>query len=344
MKNYNLFIRRCLLVLALAIVAFPAGARAQVIGGGGAWQLPGIGTAVTFSPDGQMVLAGNQLRRAADAQLIRTFELRHANGSQVNTAAFSPDGQYAAIGVQTFNLNLDFFRVSDGFRTVPTDAHNNGTTTAKFSPDGQLVATGGRDGTVKLWHVPDFTLVNTFLGGGGYSARIFAVLFSADGQYLAVGGQGGLVIIQTSDGKIVRTLADGSETVQSLSLTPDGTTLAAGFFTTQQAGVFNVKLWRFSDGVLLKTIAASDQPINSVAFQPDAQVIAAGGGDNASSGVVRFFRVKDSFELGSFPQDPNNGSSYVTSVAYSPDGKLIAYSRADSFVVVTHNPFLAIRR
>jgi WD40 repeat protein len=129
-----------------------------------------------------------------------------------------------------------------------------------------------------------------------------------------------------------------------LSLTADGTTLAAGFFTSQQPGVFNVKLWRFSDGVLLKTIPASDQPINSVAFQPDAQVIAAGGGDNAASGVVRFFRVKDSFQLGSFPQDPNNGYSYITSLAYSPNGQLIAYSRADSFVVVTRNPFIGNRR
>ena len=340
MKESKHFIRRCLLILSLALLALPAGARAQTRGV--IWQLPGIGTAVTFSPDGQMVLAGNQLRRATDAQLIRTFNLRHV--APVNTVAFSPDGQYAAIGVQAFNLNLNFFRVSDGFRIVPTEAHNNGTTTAKFSPDGQLVATGGRDGTVKLWHVPDFTLVNTFLGGPGYSARVFAVLFSADGQYLAVGGQGGLIILQTSDGKIVRTLADGSETVQSLSLTPDGTTLAAGFFTTQQPGVFKVKLWRFSDGALLNTIEASDQPILSVAFQPDAQVIAAGGGDDAASGVVRFFRVKDSFQLGSFPQDPNNGSSYITSVAYSPNGQLIAYSRADSFVVVTHNPFLETRR
>jgi len=54
--------------------------------------------------------------------------------------------------------------------------------------------------------------------------------------------------------------------------------------------------------------------------------------------------VKDSFELGSFPQDPNNGNSYVTSVDYSPDGQLIAYARADSFVVVTHNPFVGNRR
>lgn len=334
--NKNILDRRPLITLSLALVALgllPAGALAKE-----GWQLPGIGNAVAFSPDGQMVLAGNQLRRTADAQLVRTFNLRH--GSEVNAAAFSPDGQYAVIGVQASDLNLNFFRVSDGFRIAPTGAHHNGTTAANFSPDGQLVVTGGRDGTVKVWHVPDFTLVNTFLGGPGYSARVFAVLFSSDGQYLAVGGQGGVLILRVSNGETVRVLADSSETAQSLAFTPDGSTLAAGFFTTHQAGVYSLKLWRFSDGKLLKTIAASDQPIDSVAFQPDGEVIAAGGGDDTFSGVIRFFRVKDSAQLGYLPQDPNNGYSYVTSVAYSPNGQLIAYARADRFVVVTRNPFL----
>jgi WD40 repeat protein len=343
MKNpttKNVRIRRCLVTLSFAVVALllpPGRARAQsqeVV-----WQLPSAGTAVTFSPDGGAVLAGNQLRATENGKLIRTFNLRHGSGSAVNAVAFSPDGQYCAIGVQASSLNLNFFRVSDGFRTAPTEAHSNGTTTAKFSPDGQFVVTGGRDGTVKLWHVPDFTLVNTFLGGPGYGARIFSALFSADGQYLAVGGQGGLIILQISTGKIVRRLVDVSETVESLSLTEDGSTLAGGFFTSQDGVVYNVKLWRFSDGALLKTIPASDQPINSVAFQPDAQIIASGGGDDVSAGVVRFFNVKDSSELGSFPQDPNNLSSYVKSVAYSPTGELIAYARADSFVVVARNPF-----
>jgi WD40 repeat protein len=337
-KNFNC---RCLITLLLILVALallPAGAQARGEAQSGGWQLPGVGNAVAFSPDGQMVLAGNQLRRTADGQLIRTFNLRH--GSEVNAAAFSPDGQYAAIAVQASDLNLNFFRVSDGFRIAPSGAHHNGTTTANFSPDGQLVATGGRDGTVKLWHVPDFTLVNTFLGGPGYGARVFSVLFSSDGQYLAVGGQGGVLILRASNGETVRVLADSLDTAQSLALTRDGTTLAAGFFTTHQTGVFSLKLWRFSDGALLKTIAASDQPINSVAFQPDAKVLASGGGDDTFSGVIRFFRVRDSAQLGYFPQDPNNGYSYVTSVAYSPNGQFIAYARADRFVVVTRNPFL----
>jgi WD40 repeat protein len=343
MKNPIVPGRRYLAVLSFVVVALllPAGgARGQEV----IWQLPGAGTAVAFSPDGQAVLGGNQLRAAANGQLIRTLNLRHGSGSSVNAVAFSPDGQYCAIGVQASGLNLNFFRVSDGFRTVPTESHSNGTTTAQFSPDGQFVATGGRDGTVKLWSVPDFTLQHTFLGASGYSARIFSLVFSADGQYLAVGGQGGLVILQISTGKVVQRLVDASETVQSVALTADGSTLGGGFFTSQDGVVYNVKLWRFSDGALLKTIPASDQPIDSVAFQPDARVIASGGGDDAAAGVVRFFNVKDSSELGSFPQDPNNLSSYVKSVAYSPSGLLIAYARADSFVVVARNPFAERRR
>lgn len=319
-----------------AAVSMPSPARgqSQEI----AWQTSGIGHAVTFSPDGQTLLAGNQLRSASDGQVLRIFNLRH--GTEVNAAAFSPDGQYCAIGVQTFNLNLNFFRVSDGFRIVPTEAHNNGTTTADFSPDGQFVATGGRDGTVKLWHVPDFTLVKTFLGGPGYSARVFAVHFSAEGQFLAVGGQARLIILRVADGQIVQTLVNPGTTVQGLALSRDGGTLAAGFFTAAQPGVYQVKLWRFNDGTLLKTINASNQPINSVAFDPTGTVVASGGGDNSFAGVVRFFEVSDSRPLGYFPQDPNNLSSYVTSVVYSPDGKLVAYARADDVVIVARNRFM----
>ena len=326
------------LIISLAFIAsvsMMSGARGQsqnIV-----WQTSGIGHAVAFSPDGQTLLAGNQLRNASDGQVLRIFNLRH--GTEVNAAAFSPDGQYCAIGVQSFNLNLNFFRVSDGFRTVPTEAHNNGTTTIDFSPDGQFVATGGRDGTVKLWHVPDFTLVKTFLGGPGYRADVFAIHFSAEGQFLAVGGRAGLIILRVSDGQIMQTLADGSTTVRGLALSRDGGTLAAGFFTAAPSGAYQVKLWRFNDGTLLNTIDASNQPINSVAFDPGGAVIASGGGDDDFAGVVRFFKVSDGSQLGYFPQDPNNLSSYVTSIAYPPNGQFVAYARADNVIIVASNTF-----
>ena len=123
------------------------------------------------------------------------------------------------------------------------------------------------------------------------------------------------------------------------AVTIDGQTLAAGFFTADQNNLYPVKFWRFSDGALLNTFEASDQGILALAFQPDGRFIASGGGDDSNAGAVRFFRLSDSAQLGYFPQDPNNLFTYVTSVAYSPDGQLVAYARHDSLIVVARNQF-----
>jgi WD40 repeat protein len=302
------------------------------------WQTAGAGAALTFAPDGQTLLEGNRLHRASDGELIRTLDAR-TRGGQMDAVAFSPDGQYAAIGLHGFNLNLSLTRVSDGARLAVLTGSGNGVTTLKFSPDGQYLACGGRGGAVNLYHVPDMTVVKTFFGGPGYNAVVFALLFSNDGQYLAVGGQGGAQIVRVSDGAVTHTLVGGGQTITSLALSPDGQTLATGFFTADEHNLYPVKFWRFSDGALLKTIEASDQGILALAFSPDGEVVAAAGGDDTYSGVVRFYRLSDSVQLGYFPQDPNNAYTYVTSVVYSPDGQLVAYARHDDFIVVARNPF-----
>ena len=78
------------------------------------WQTDNGSKAVAFSTDGQLLLAGTRLFAAANGTLIRTFVLPY-NGGGVTAVALSADGQYAAIGIQGFNQNLDFFRVSEAF-------------------------------------------------------------------------------------------------------------------------------------------------------------------------------------------------------------------------------------
>src|SRR6266567_8362184 len=69
------------------------------------WQANNAGKALSFSSDGQMLLAGTKLWRVSDGTLLRTFVLPY-NGSGVNTVALLEDGQYAAIGIQAFTENL----------------------------------------------------------------------------------------------------------------------------------------------------------------------------------------------------------------------------------------------
>ena len=133
-----------------------------------------------------------------------------------------------------------------------------------------------------------------------------------------------------------------SGSVNSLAFSPDNQFLSAGSDTIDQQGQCTdctLKTWRLSDGALLQTIDGNNNGIISIAFSPDQKVIVAGSGDRVYDGVVRFWRVSDGVLLRFFNQDPNNVYSYVTGVAYSPNGSLFAFGRADGHVVVARNPF-----
>ena len=318
-----------LLSLALVSLALPQD-QPDIV-----WQAQ-AGPAIAFSSDGQILVAGNQLRLAADGTLIRTFTLPRV-GNGINAVDISKDGQYVAVGIQAFNQNLHLFSAPTGaLIRGRISAHNNGTTSVAFSPDGQTLASGGRDGTAKLWHLPDMTLTQTLNGGVGYRARIFAVAFSNDGQLLALGGQAGVLIFRVADGALVQTFSPAVST-RCLAFSPDGQILAAGSDAIDQYGQCTdctIKMWRFSDGALLRTIDGGNNGIIALAFSPDQQVIAAGSGDRISDGVVRFWRVADGTLLRFF----NQTGAYVTDVAYSPDGSLVSLARVDELVVVAHNP------
>lgn len=297
--------------------------------------------AIAISPDAQLILAGAQVRHTSNGSLVRTFQTGYSGSSNVNAVAFSPDGRLAALGIQAFNQNLFLFRVADGARLAGRiSAHNNGTTCVAFSPNGQLLASGGRDGTVKLWHVPDMALIRTLNGGVGYRPRVFAVQFTKDGSKVVLGGQGGVLAYRVSDGALLRQVTKVSTI--SFALTPDGTILASGSNQIDQYGQCvdcTIKLWRTTDGALLRTMPGNNNGVTSLAFSPDQRELAARAGDRTYNGSVRFFSVATGQLLGIWLQDPNNAGSYVTSVAYAPFGRTIAYARADSVVTAAFDPF-----
>jgi WD40 repeat protein len=296
--------------------------------------------AIAISPDAQLMLTGMQVRHTSNGSLVRTFQTGYSGGS-AGAVAFSPDGKLAALGILAFNRNLFLFRVADGVKLAgPLSAHNNGTTCVAFSPNGQLLATGGRDGTVKLWHLPEMTLVRTVNGGVGYRPRVFAVLFSKDSSTLVLGGQGGVLQFRVSDGQLLRQLTT-VDTI-SLALSPDGWLLVSGSNQIDQYGQCTdctIKGWQMSTGALVGTIPGNNNGVTSLAFSPDRTELAAGSGDRVYSGSVRFISMSNGQVVGTWLEDPNNASSYVTSVAYAPFGNTIAYARADGMVIVSFDPF-----
>jgi WD40 repeat protein len=330
------YLKIALLSLLLAQAAF-AQSGVKII-----WQNNTGGSVLAYSGDGQLLLAGTRLFSAANGEFIRDFHLPY-NGGGPNSVALSPDGQYAAVGIQGYNQNLDLFRVADGTLIAGRiTAHSNGTTSVMFSPDGQLLATGGRDGTGKLWHVPDMTLLRTLNGGVGYRPRIFGVAFTRDGSMVALGGQGGIVLYRVADGELVREFV-GANSTRTLTISPDNQFLVSSSNQIDQQGQCTdcaLKVWRIADGALLQVIDSVDNYAISIACSPDSRVIAAGSEDRFNGGgLLRFWRSLDGALLRSInvnAGDPND--PYVTSVAYSPNGIAFAYAAINQQVTVIRNP------
>ena len=112
----------------------------------------------------------------------------------------------------------------------------------------------------------------------------------------------------------IATLTDpGSQGVDSVAFSPDGTLVAAG----DSDGT--TYLWNVSSGKPVGTLTdpGSDASVNSVAFSPDGTLLAAGDDDNSAY----LWSLATRKRTATFT-DPDG--SHVQSVRFSPDGKILA--------------------
>jgi WD40 repeat protein len=117
--------------------------------------------------------------------------------------------------------------------------------------------------------------------------------------------------------------------VSSVSFSPDGKTLAAGY-SSGVGGVYGfggdsgVVLWEVGRRVRLqdKPLAVPEGSVSSVSFSPDGKTLAAAYGSLGGVGGVVLWDVGQRVRLDDEPLAVAEGR--VWSVAFSPDGKTLA--------------------
>jgi WD40 repeat protein/tRNA A-37 threonylcarbamoyl transferase component Bud32 len=138
--------------------------------------------AVTFSPNGQFVLANDGgdllLWDAAHGELRQTLP---AHDSPVTALAFAPDGSRLAVGAKDGRILLrDWPKGTSRL----LEQHARPVPALAFSPDGRRLVSGDEGGLIKVWHPATGLELATL--------RDFQVVrclaFSPDGRTLAAGG------------------------------------------------------------------------------------------------------------------------------------------------------------
>jgi len=230
--------------------------------------------------------------------------------------AFSPDNQLLAVPTYAGSsrstdesYSVILYNVWDG-KEVQHIAGESSRSVA-FRSDGGLLATGGNDGIVRIWSMPEGQLIAEL---GGHTSYVSSIAFSPDGQMLAsISDNGEVFLWDINTSTLIRTYNIEIGFDGSVSFNSDGRFLAAKGSHTW--------IWSVDDGQLLHQI-----PVRLASFSPDGQFLIT---------EFQLLRVDDLSVVRDYELD---GYNQASSIAVSPNGELFSVVGFPSMTGFIHFP------
>ncbi|MBL7499513.1 serine/threonine protein kinase [Frankia sp. CNm7] len=255
----------------------------------------------------------------------------------------SPDGRLVATTSPNKTVRLWDVTASPP-ALLATAAHDASSYGVAFSPDGTVLATTGQDRVTRLWDVAD-RLAPLATMDGKDADSVMDVAFAPDGNRLATAGTDGTVHIwDVSDRRHpvpADVLSEHSDSVTAVRFSPDGQLLVTASKDD------TVALWTLAPDTAPARVAiiTGGGGIEGVAFSPDGRLLAvAANTDEATdegADEVTLFDVEDPASprragVAAVPADPGaeEFSAYYQTVAFSPDGLILAAGHATGEIVL----------
>lgn len=314
--------------------------------------LPPIITAWKYSPDGSRLFGINPKSLTAEPStvlmvwntisgaLVKTYP----KGDLIHQYQISPDGKTILIATDGGELKL--IDSQDGTVTGSFAGHKSEIGGMAFLPDGQSVISLDAAGTLIRWDTFTRKAINSVEGTPGNSAIPAAFASAAPHAALASPDGAFVGILNTDTMEPELKLGSGNAFYTGVAISSRANYAAA----VDTKNVIHV--WKLSDGSQLQTIAAVTRfPIRKIIFSPDESAIsslsdgqiltwdvASGAKMKDLAGMLAFDYSPDSLSIASDSTDsnlyigePKTGKlkasipgERITSINYSPDGRLIA--------------------
>jgi WD40 repeat protein len=189
---------------------------------------------------------------------------------------------------------------------------------------------------IRLWDVEKGEARETLAESASAGLAFQQVAFSADGKAIAATVAEEVIlpnmrrirdVVKVWDAKTLAlnlTLGHNDSQLVHVAFSPDGKLVAACDPSHK-----TVNLWNAATGALERTLNTGEAEPWYAAFSPDNNTLVVGGQKGDHSGVVTLWNV----ETGKLKHKLEQGR-FVTAVAFSPDGTMVAISDGSEFVQI----------
>ncbi len=251
-------------------------------------------------------LYGDPLPTGAVSRMGKSGQSPVVHQSNMNAVAFSPDGKRIASAGES----LEVWEVESGRRLLKVKPKGRSIYGLAYAPDGGTIVIGDDDGgSLGILDAATGKELRRIEGDANGQPMglvpVYSLAYSSDGKVLACATLDGAVsMIDASTGARLKSFGQGARYV---GLSADGKTLVTGGFTDKK-----MRLWDTETG---KELHQQDG-YGTVALSPDGRRVAFCGKDRKPRLWTR--------DQDGEPLVIPTTSRFVSSFAFSPDGKRLA--------------------
>jgi len=276
----------------------------------------------------------NAARRALDTapEEHRNWEWAHYNhrlrGAKlvlrghegpVRNVAVSPDGRLLASASADGTVRIWNTQLGKLVATLPSQSEARRSPQLAFSPDGRYLLAPGPDNSITVWDAQSYELHASL---PGHSPSTLLCQFSDDGTRIVTLGWEGkdCHIWSTETAKLIQKI-DLESTVCGAAFNPVSNDIAI----SQANGT--VGIWDGANGKLIARWNAHKGFIKApICFSTDGKLLATGG--NYGDNIIKIWQALD----GDLVQELKGHANAIFSIAFSPDGALLASGTADNAI------------
>ena len=267
---------------AIQLFNIPTGKHERTCGPGEGWRVMSI----AFAPDGITLAIGTGMVGMGRILLWDMYSDRHmitleGHTDYVTCLAFSPQGFQLLSGSSDRTIRL-WDAKPDQILQYPEEHRWKFDEIDKvaFSPDGSTIAGhGSLFEKIELWDAHTGEHRHTLK----HIAMVYSIAFSPDGRTIAIGGGYGIAgaledvntihLWHTATGEQTLRFTGHTDTVTSITFSPDGETVASG------SSDGTIRLWDAISGAHMQTLTGHTSNVTSVTFNPVGDTLASGSHD-----------------------------------------------------------------